>query len=89
MFFRTIKRQGKYIHELEKHISLLNKTHRTEKKNMLDDFIITINEIQDIDAIKEKTEEEKKQLRNRIIDKKRIDYLTKLIELSSTDQSFR
>lgn len=89
MFFRTIKRQGEYIHELEKHISLLNKTHKSEKKNMLDNFVMTINEIQDVDAIKEKTEEEKKQLRDSIIDMKRTNYVTKLIELSNNDQEIR
>lgn len=83
MFFRTIKRQGEYIHELEEHINLLNKTHKNEKKNMLDDFVMTINEIQDVDAIKEKTEEEKKQLRDSIINAKRTKYVTKLIELSN------
>lgn len=54
----------------------------------LEDFVITINELQDIQAMKIK-EEEKDKMRNSIINNKRTKYVTKLIELSNTRQSNR
>lgn len=62
---------------------LQNKT-----KELLEDFVMTINELQDIQAMKIK-EEEKDKMRNSIINNKRTKYVTKLIELSNTDQSNR
>ena len=49
---------------------------------------MTINEIQDVESMK-KSEIEKNKKRNSIIDNKRTKLITKLIELSSTDESFR
>lgn len=62
---------------------LQNKT-----KELLEDFVMTINELQDIQAMKIK-EEEKDKMRNSIINNKRTKYVTKLIELSNTNQSDR
>lgn len=62
---------------------LQNKT-----KELLEDFVMTINELQDIQAMKIK-EEEKDKMRNSIINNKRTKYVTKLIELSNTNQSNR
>lgn len=88
MFIKTLIRQGKYIAELEKHIKLIEKDSKNKQKNMLDDFIMTINEIQDVQAVKA-TEEEKDKMRNSIIDNKRTKCLEKLIELSDTYHSKR
>lgn len=88
MFIKTVKRQGEKIIELAKNIELIKKDNIEIQKKMLDDFIMTINEIQDIQEIKA-TEEEKDKMRNSIIDNKRTKCLEKLIELSSTRQSFR
>lgn len=88
MFIKTVAKQGKYIAELEKNIKLIKQNEKDIQKILLDDFIMTINEIQDIDAIKV-TEAEKIKMRNSIINKKRTDYVTKLIELSNTYQSKR
>lgn len=57
-------------------------------KNLLEDFIMTINELQDMQAMKIR-EEEKDKMRNNIINNKRTKYVTKLIELSNTNQSNR
>ncbi len=54
---------------------------------MLDEFIMTINEVQDIEAL-DIPEKEKTHMRNTIIDNARTKYVTKLIELSNTEQSF-
>ena len=62
---------------------LQNKT-----KELLEDFVMTINELQDIQAMKIK-EEEKDKMRNSIINNKRTKYVTKLIELSDTRKSNR
>lgn len=88
MFIKTVKRQGEKIIELAKNIELIKKDNIEIQKKMLDDFIMTINEIQDVQEIKA-TEEEKDKMRNSIIDNKRTKCLEKLIELSSTRQSFR
>lgn len=88
MFIKTLIRQGKYISELEKNIKLIKENNRETQKLLLDDFIMTINEIQDVESIKE-SEKEKDRMRNSIINKKRTEYVTKLIELSNTDQSKR
>lgn len=57
-------------------------------KELLEDFVMAINEIQDIQAMKIR-EEEKDKMRNSIINNKRTKYVTKLIELSNTNQSNR
>lgn len=59
-----------------------------EKEKLLEDFIMTINQLQDIQAMKIK-EEEKDKMRNSIINNKRTKYVTKLVELSNTYQSNR
>lgn len=88
MFTKTLIRQGKRIIELEKNIEVIKKDNIEIQKKMLDDFIMTINEIQDVQEIKA-TEEEKDKMRNSIIDNKRTKCLEKLIELSSTYHSKR
>ena len=88
MFTKTLIRQGKCIIELEKNIEVIKKDNIEIQKKMLDDFIMTINEIQDVQEIKA-TEEEKDKMRNSIIDNKRTKCLEKLIELSDTYHSKR
>lgn len=88
LFAKTIKRQGEYITKLEKNIKLTKKNSKDMQKILLDDFVMTINEIQDIQALNI-SEAEKDKMRNSIIEYKRTRYVTKLIELSNTDQSFR
>lgn len=62
-----------------------NKYLRKVLKEQIEDSILTINEIQDIQAIKI-YEAEKDILRNSIINKKRTEYVTKIIELDSLDK---
>lgn len=88
MIFKTIINQRKYIKELEKNIKLTHKNYRDIQEKILEDFVMTINEIQDVEAMK-KSEIEKIKMRNRIINSKRTKLIIKLIELSNTDQSFR
>lgn len=59
-----------------------NKYLREALKEQIEDSILTINEIQDIQAIKI-SETEKDMLRNSIINKKRTEFVTKIIELDS------
>lgn len=63
-----------------------NKYLRKLLINQLEDTIMTINEIQDIQAINI-SEEEKNEMRNVIINKKRTEYVTKIIELDKTGKS--
>lgn len=51
-----------------------------ERKNMLEEIIMTINEIQDIQALGI-SEREKDIMRNNIINCKRSDFVNKIIEL--------
>ena len=88
LFAKTIKRQGEYITKLEKNIKLTKKNSKDMQRQLLEDFTMTINEIQDIQALNI-SEAEKDKMRNSIIEYKRTRYVTKLIELSNTDQSFR
>ena len=60
----------------------LRKRNVTDKKEYLEEFVMVINEIQDIDAMRDKTEEEKKELRDNIINVKRYFYVNKIEELS-------
>lgn len=88
MFLKTIIRQGKCITELSRNIELTKKNSKEIQKQMLDEFIMTINEVQDIEAL-DIPEKEKTHMRNTIIDNARTKYVTKLIELSNTtEQSF-
>lgn len=57
-----------------------NKYLRKTLKEQIENSILTINEIQDIQAIKI-SESEKDILRNSIINKKRTEFVTKIIEL--------
>ena len=84
MFFRTIKRQGEYIHELEKNVKLTKKNNKEIQKQLLDEFIMIINQVQDIQSLN-LSEEEKDEMRNTIINHARTKYVTKLIELSNSE----
>lgn len=88
MFVKTIIRQGNCITELEKNLKLTKRNNKEIQKQLLDEFIMTINQLQDIQALN-LSEEEKDEMRNTIINHARTKYVTKLIELSNTDQSFR
>lgn len=88
MFIKTVLRQGKYITELEQNLKLTKKNSKDIQKLLLDDFVMTINEIQDIQAMKI-DEEEKDKMRNSIINKKRTEYVTKIIELSNNMEAIR
>lgn len=57
-----------------------NKYLREQLKKQIEDSIMTINEVQDVQAMNI-SEEKKDMMRNNIIDKKRNDYVTKIIEL--------
>lgn len=83
MFLKTIIRQGKCITELSRNIELTKKNNKEKQKQMLDEFIMTINEVQDVEAL-DFPEKEKTHMRNTIIDNARTKYVTKLIELSNT-----
>lgn len=87
LFTKTIRRQGEYITELEKNIKITKNNSKDMQKLLLNDFIMTINEIQDIQAIKNLSEEEKDHMRDTIISKKRTEYVTKLIELENDGKS--
>ena len=47
LFAKTIRRQGEYITELEKNIKITKNNSKDMQKLLLNDFIMTINEIQD------------------------------------------
>lgn len=88
MFIKTVLRQGKCIAELEQNLKLTKKNSKDIQKLLLDDFVMTINEIQDIQAMKI-DEKEKDKMRNSIINKKRTEYVTKIIELSNNMEAIR
>lgn len=88
MFFKTIFRQAEYITQLERNIKLIHRNSRDTQKTQMDDFVMTLNKIQDVEAMKI-PEAEKNIYRNKIINNKRTKLVTKLIELSNTEQSFR
>lgn len=56
-------------------------------KNILEDAIMTINEIQDIQSIKIE-EKQKDIMRNNIINCKRSEFVSKIIELDSLSKQF-
>lgn len=88
MFLKTIIKQAEYIVQLEKNIKLTHRNNEDIQKAQIDDFIMTLNEIQDVEVMKI-PEAEKNIHRNNIIVNKRTELLTKLIELSNTHQSLR
>ena len=63
-----------------------NKYLREQLKKQIEDSIMTINEVQDIQSINI-SEAEKDMMRNSIINKKRTDYVTKIIELDRSGKS--
>lgn len=56
-------------------------------KNILEDAIMTINEIQDIQSIKIE-EKQKDIMRNNIINTKRSEFVNKIIELDRLSKQF-
>lgn len=88
MFSTTIKNQNKYIKQLEINLKLTKKNCKDIQKQLLDDFIMTINEVQDIQSLN-LSEEEKDNMRNTIINQARTKYITKLIELSNKMEAVR
>ena len=78
----------KYIKQLEINLKLTKKNCKDIQKQLLDDFIMTINEVQDIQSLN-LSEEEKDQMRNTIINHTRTKYVTKLIELSNKMEAVR
>lgn len=80
------KRINKDLHNAYNHILAENKYLREELKKQIEDSIMTINQIQDVQAIGI-SEEEKNIMRNSIINKKRTDYVTKIIELDRPRKS--
>ena len=88
MFMKTIIKQGDYIAELNKNLKLTKKNSKDIQKILLDEFIMTINEIQDIQSL-DLSEEEKEEMRNEIINHVRTKYVTKLIELSNANENNR
>ena len=88
MFMKTIIKQGDYIAELNKNLKLTKKNSKDIQKILLDEFIMTINEIQDIQSF-DLSEEEKDEMRNEIINHVRTKYVTKLIELSNANENNR
>lgn len=87
LFAKTIRRQGEYITELEKNIKITKNNSKDMQKLLLNYFIMTMNEIQDIQAIKNLSEAERDHMRDTIISKKRTKYVTKLIELENDRKS--
>ena len=85
MIFST---KGQYIKQLEKNIRLTKRNCKDIQKQLLDDFIMTINEVQDIQSLN-LSEEVKDSMRNSIINNTRTKYVTKLIELSNKMEAVR
>lgn len=63
-----------------------NKYLREQLKKQIEDSIMTINQIQDVQAINI-SEAEKDIMRNNIINAKRTEYVTKIIELDRPRKS--
>ena len=78
----------KYIIQLETNIKLTKRNCRDIQKQLLDDFIMTINEVQDIQSLN-LSGKEKDEMRNTIINNARTKYVTKLIELSNNMEAVR
>lgn len=88
MFLKTIFRQCNTITELEKNLKLTKRNCKDMQKRLLNEFILTINEVQDIQTLN-LPEEEKDEMRNSIINNARTKYIEKLIELSNCEQTLR
>lgn len=88
MFIKTIIKQGDYIAELDRNLKLTKRNGKDVQKILLDDFIMTINEVQDIQNLN-LSEKEKDEMRNTIINNARTKYVTKLIELSNNMEAIR
>lgn len=54
-----------------------------EYRSTLQEFVYTINQVQDIQAIENITEPEKEEMRNSIIDNARTETVSKIIELDN------
>ena len=69
---------------------LIDENNQLKKlfKEQLEDSIMTINQVQDIQALGN-TEREKDIMRNNIINKKRTDYVTKIMELDKVKELVR
>lgn len=69
---------------------LIDENNQLKKlfKEQLEDSIITINQVQDIQALGN-TEREKDIMRNNIINKKRTEYVTKIMELDKVKELVR
>lgn len=78
----------KTINNQSDEIKYLRNQLKEQQEKLLEDFIITINELQDTHSMHIE-EEDKQKVRNSIIDYKRKQYVEKLIELSNTRQSNR
>ena len=63
-----------------------NKYLREQLKKQIEDSIMTINQVQDVQAINV-SEAEKDIMRNSIINAKRTEYVTKIIELDRPRKS--
>ena len=63
-----------------------NKYLREQLKKQIEDSIMTINQIQDVQTINI-SEADKDMMRNSIINKKRTEYVTKIIELDRPEKS--
>lgn len=83
MFEKRINKslQKAYNNALEE-----NKHLREQLKKQIEDSIMTINQIQDVQAINV-SEAEKDIMRNNIINAKRTEYVTKIIELDRPRKS--
>lgn len=83
MFEKRINKslQKAYNNALEE-----NKHLREQLKKQIEDSIMTINQIQDVQAINV-SEAEKDIMRNSIINAKRTEYVTKIIELDRPRKS--
>lgn len=88
MILKTIFRQCNTITELEKNLKLTKRNCKDMQKRLLNEFILTINEVQDIQTLN-LPEEEKDEMRNSIINNARTKYIEKLIELSNCEQTLR
>lgn len=69
---------------------LIDENNQLKKlfKEQLEDSIMTINQVQDIQALGN-TEREKDIMRNNIINKKRTEYVTKIMELDKVKELVR
>lgn len=68
-------------------IKQIKKDNIKEKKNLLEEAIMIINEIQDVQVMKI-TEEEKDRMRDNIINYNRSKFVDKIIELDRLSKQF-